>query len=76
MTLGKALFPEFGNRTNDRDAGVRLDAAGQYRLMPLAGHAIQDHAADAHRRIKGGDAAHYRRHGAGGLGAVDAQDHR
>ncbi len=45
-------------------------------LMPVAGHAVQHHAADAHARVMGGEAVHQCGGGLGLSRHVDHEQHR
>jgi hypothetical protein len=76
VALGKTLFPQLRHRPQYRYTGVRFDAARQNTFVPLAGHPIQDHAADVYIGVERGDPGHHGSHGTGGLGGIDAQDHR
>ena len=65
-----------GDRTEDRHPGIALDRLGDQQALPLGGDLVENDAADIETLVEFQTAEDHRRHGAGGLGAVDHQQDR
>ena len=59
-----------------RQVGVAFHGLADNGFVPGGGDLVEDHPGKAQARLKGLAAEHQRSHGAGGLGAVDHQQHR
>ena len=59
-----------------RQVGVALHRLADNGFVPGRGDLVEDHAGETQARVECLAAEHQRGHGAGGLGAVDHQEHR